>query len=635
MKTIKQEIIKGSFVFLTYIALTSFLPVYAQENPAKDLMGLYDVKFYHLDIEVDNQSNRIKGNVKIVVQLLSDRIDTLEFDLISKAQIDSIKIVNNIVLFDHVGDKLKIPYQFDSSGGKLIEIQVFYAIPEVQTTLNSGIFNKINASGSPITWTLSESFEAKNWFPCKQELQDKADSAYIFITVPDSLMAGSNGVLMNIVKLPGGKSKYEWKTNYAIDYYLISFSVANYLDYNFKASTADGDSVLVMNYIYNDSSYFKKYKHDIDITASFIQLFSEKFGPYPFRKEKYGHCMAPLGGGMENQTMTSLSSFDFDLVSHELSHQWFGDNVTCANWQDIWLNEGFASYCEYVAIEGLKSKAELNKWLNTIHKIVKSKPDGSVYLTKEEALIEDRIFDYRLTYSKGASILLMIRHEINNDELFYDILRSYQQKYSGSVVTTKDFIQLLEQGSEINFDSFFTQWFYGEGYPILNISWQQKNDSLFINIAQTTSAPSKTSFFDLPIDFKLEYYGGDTLVRLQQNTRTESYALPCSNIVYKVIPDPDNWLLMEIDTVQRILPTNIHDNFKVFPNPAHDVVYCENYNLGKPYFIKFYDQLGIIRKELDGTDPVTKIDVSDLDYGVYQVVIISADGKEIFHFVKT
>ena len=390
-----------------------------------------------------------------------------------------------------------------------------------------------------------------------------------------------------------------------------------------------------MNYIYNDSSYFKKYKHDIDITASFIQLFSEKFGPYPFRKEKYGHCLAPLGGGMENQTMTSLSSFDFDLVSHELSHQWFGDNVTCANWQDIWLNEGFASYCEYVAIEGLKSKAELNKWLNTIHKIVKSKPDGSVYLTKEEALIEDRIFDYRLTYSKGASILLMIRQEINNDELFYDILRSYQQKYSGSVVTTKDFIQLLEQLSEINFDPFFTQWFYGEGYPILNISWQQKNDSLFINIAQTTSAPSKTSFFDLPIDFKLEYYGGDTLVRLQQNTRTESYALPFSNILYKVTPDPDNWLLLEIDTVQRILPTNIHNNFKVFPNPAHDVVYCENYNPGKPYFIRFYDQVGIIRKELDGTDPVTKIDVSDLDYGVYQVVITSADGKEIFHFVKT
>ena len=154
---------------------------------------------------------------------MSERIDTLEFDLIAKAQIDSIKIANNIVFFDHVGDKLKILYQLDSSSGDLIEIQVFYAIPEVQTTLNSGIFNKINASGSPITWTLSESFEAKNWFPCKQELQDKADSAYIFITVPDSLMAGSNGVLMNIVRLPGGKNRYEWKTNYAIDYYLISF----------------------------------------------------------------------------------------------------------------------------------------------------------------------------------------------------------------------------------------------------------------------------------------------------------------------------------------------------------------------------------------------------------------------------
>ena len=94
--------------------------------------------------------------------------------------------------------------------------------------------------------------------------------------------------------------------------------------------------------------------------------------------------MAPLGGGMENQTMTTLSNFSFELVSHELSHQWFGDIVTCASWQDIWLNEGFASYCELIAIENLKSKNEYSTWLNNAHTIAKSQPDGSIYLSQQQ-----------------------------------------------------------------------------------------------------------------------------------------------------------------------------------------------------------------------------------------------------------
>lgn len=370
------------------------------------------------------------------------------------------------------------------------------------------------------------------------------------------------------------------------------------------------------------------------MTADFIKLFSSKFGTYPFINEKYGHCMAPLGGGMENQTMTTLSSFGFDLVSHELSHQWFGDKVTCATWQDIWLNEGFASYCELIAAESLKTKSEYLTLLKKVHTDVKSQPDGSVFLTQEEALDEKRIFDNRLTYHKGASILHMIRHEINNDDLFYNILKSYLEKYSGLTASTDDFKNILEQKSQINFDRFFTQWYYGEGYPILSIKWFQKNDSLYLTIIQTVSAPVKTVFFNLSIDLNLETYDGDTMLRIKQDNAIQSYTIPFSHLLFKITADPNEWLLAQIDTVQRILPENARGHFNVFPNPAHDGAFVENYNLSEQYSIKIYDQSGIIRKEMNVSDPIVKINLNELPLGVYHIVITSDDDKERFQLIK-
>ncbi len=104
--------------------------------------------------------------------------------------------------------------------------------------------------------------------------------------------------------------------------------------------------------------YFKQNKAAIDKTGDLILLYSDLFGDYPFANEKYGHCVAPFGGGMEHQTMTTLVNFSFLLVAHELAHQWFGDFVTCSTWQDIWINEGFASYAEYLANQYLKSQED-------------------------------------------------------------------------------------------------------------------------------------------------------------------------------------------------------------------------------------------------------------------------------------
>ncbi|MBA7534332.1 hypothetical protein ES705_26578 [subsurface metagenome] len=226
---------------------------------------------------------------------------------------DSLVIDGIQTNFIHSEDFIRFSPLEIYESGDLITMRLYYRLQDVETDRRIGIYNRQETNGASVTYTLSEPYFSKGWFPCKQDLPDKADSAYIFLTVPDSLMAGSNGLLTNIKQLDNGFKRYEWKTYFPIAYYLLSLSVADYIDYSFMASTADGDSVLVQNFIYNDSLYFKENKDDIDATAEMIELFSQKFGTYPFKQEKYGHCVAPMGGGMEHQTMTTLVNFGFNL----------------------------------------------------------------------------------------------------------------------------------------------------------------------------------------------------------------------------------------------------------------------------------------------------------------------------------
>jgi len=178
----------------------------------------------------------------------------------------------------------------------------------------------------------------------------------MFLTCDDDCMAGSNGVLTNIVELPNNKKRFEWKSNYPINYYLLSYAVAEYQDYSIYAHPEGSEPILIQNFVYDNSYYLSGNKEDIDHTIDLIEVFSDKFGFYPFVNEKYGHCLTTLGGGMEHKTITTLVSFGFGLVAHELGHMWFGDYVTCATWKDIWINEGFVSYTEYVAAENLFDK---------------------------------------------------------------------------------------------------------------------------------------------------------------------------------------------------------------------------------------------------------------------------------------
>jgi aminopeptidase N len=471
----------------------------------------YDVHFYFINLEVSNQNTFIKGFVTIHAFRVAENIDTFVVELSQKISVDSIFLKGRKQgFFLHENNLLKIVLQEEAKTFAEYNLQIYYHGTAGTEGFYSGISSQTASTwNQKVTYTLSEPFQAMDWFPVKQNLNDKADSVWVFITVDSSLMAGSNGLLKDIKNLEDGKKRFEWKSNYPIAYYLISFSVGDYMDYSFYAPVSPNDSVLVQNFLYDSPGILDKVKSIVDQTGPLLTLFSEKFGMYPFSKEKYGHCMAPLGGGMEHQTMTSISGFDFGIVAHELAHQWFGDYLTCGTWQDIWINEGFASYAEYIAIEGLKTHQEAVKWLAHAHNLSINFPSGSVYLTPEESQNIQRIFNFSLTYKKGGSIIHMLRYEINNDSLFFAILRDYIASYANSTATGEEFKQIVEYQTGQDFDWFFNQWYFGKGYPVFVTNWRQVGDSLIITSSQTSSS-GEDNFFRTHMDFRVRYQNGET-----------------------------------------------------------------------------------------------------------------------------
>ncbi len=591
-------------------------------------MEAYDVTWYFLDLLVNDTDTYVAGSAEVMVRVVSDQLTEMVLQLTDSLQVDSV-IVDGVKRdFTHVEDILSVPLDPAPARGALVKTTVFYHGKVTTGGFFSAMTSKEDTKWHQrVTWTLSEPFAAKDWFPCKQDLRDKADSCDVWITVENGLAAGSNGVLAGVDTLDDGRLlRYRWRHRHPIDYYLISLAVSAYRIYDIYAHPqGTPDSLPVRNLIYGNG-YLDSEKEKIDRVVPAIELYSQLYGTYPFADEKYGHCLAPMGGGMEHQTMTTLDNFGFDMVVHELAHQWFGDHVTCASWQDIWINEGFASYSEYLSRQYLQGQERAGNWMSAAQARALKETDGSVYVPLDEINNVYRIFNYNLSYKKGAAILHMIRYELNDDSLFFEVMRSFQQTYGDSVATGMDFEKTLEQQSGMDFTPFFEQWYYGKGFPRYDISWYQYRDSLYIQSVQTPSG--STPLFKMHMDFLLDYDGGDTLVRLFQEHNNQLFAIPVKAPVWKVTPDPDKWLLMEVNSLSHLIGTTPGNaDVVLYPNPASGTVFVYPPFTVPEMKIDVYTLSGQRMTSDNLTESPYKPDVSGLADGVYILQISSGNKK--------
>ena len=600
-------------------------------NVPSPLLDKYDVKFYKLDIDVERNNVYVAGNVLMNAKVVTNVLDTFAFELNSALIIDSLFINNQSYTCIRTGWMVYVPITALNIGVDLTS-QVYY---HGTCNTNNGNFFSGISSLYDITWTLSESFAANEWFPVKQSLTDKIDSAYIFVTTSNENKVGSEGILTNVVSLPNNKVRYEWKERIPLDYYLISVAVAKYVDYSIYAHPAGAsDSLLIQNYVYDDTVTLANNKLLIDSTRNYIEYYSTIFGMYPFLKEKYGHCLTPLGGGMEHQTMTTLGGFDFYLVTHELSHQWFGDNVTCATWSDIWLNEGFASYAECLSANHFISYAEAQVHMSDWHADIMSQPDGSVYIPIGQAIDDNRIFDGRLSYHKGAAILHNLRFEINNDSVFFNVLKTYALLFKDSVATSLDFEHVAEQVSGQNFTDLFNEWCFGEGFPTYSLVWSQKKDTVNLHLTQTTSS-TITPLFKGNIEYKLKLATGDTIIRLYNSLNIQDYSFVFPQTVTDISIDPNNWIVNDIGSILHYINEVDQPSFEVYPNPCNDAMTLKfvtnviNYNLN---IIDIMGKQIISINNINGNQ--YKLNTQHLDAGIYFLEIGNGVNKSIKKFIK-
>ncbi len=597
----------------------------------------YDVNYYGLDISMTNTSTYLAGTVEMQAKARV-ALDSALFELFSTFTISEIRVNGQPVNYSRSNSAIKVPVNASANEVFLIETDYSGTPPDAATNPLGGggmTYDTSPSWGNHVVWSLSEPFSAYEWFPVKQSLRDKIDSCSVKITVPDSCKAGSNGILENIVNLGNGFTRYEWKHRHPIDYYLISVAVAKYVEHSLYANPVGAPApILIQNYIYDNPQTLPNFLDEINETADFIELFYELYGPYPFEDEKYGHCMAPLSGGMEHQTMTTQGFFEKTLTAHELGHQWWGNNVTCASWSDIWVNEGFASYSEYLMLEDLYPNEKIQH-MTDVHNNVMTQVGGSVWFA--DSLNTNRIFSGRLTYDKGAAIIHSLRYLVNNDTLFFNTLRAFQTDFADSVAAGIDVRNKFMETTGLNLTPFFEQWYFGEGYPTYSIRYKQVANDLVLQISHTASKPSVTATFTNPIDVRIFRQGQtDTTIRFEIADNEELFIIPNFGIVAGNMGiDPKNWVVNKVGSITLDNTINLYEiqttnELKIVPNPNNGIFSIEN--LEKKSLVEVYQMNG--QKVLSRTiSPSEQIDLRAFGNGTYLVEIHSEKGIKLLKLV--
>ena len=521
----------------------------ALKRGSNTLMDGYDVVFYNIDLNASNLSRAISGFVEMKSLVKANNFNKLVVNLSSNFTVDSVLINGVKAVKNQVSNELEIS-GFTSNKGDYLTSKIYYkGNGSSDAVYPVGMLNAKGSNNKSYTYTVSEPYFSYLWWPCKQDLYDKADSVNINITTENTNQVASNGLLTKTSTI-GNKKRFEWKTRYPIAYYLVTFATGPYVIYKSYAKIKGRtDSVLIQDYLYDNAS-LTKYRSLLDKTKTLIELYSEKLGDYPFAKEKYGHFMAPSQmGALENQTMTMIGqAYTFELIAHELSHQWFGNNVTCGTWQDIWLNEGFAEYFGKVLGSEFFSNTFDSNAITGDQSEVLSITNSKVYLDKAQTTDLGNIFDHTNSYAKGSTILNMLRFELG-DVSFFDLLKSYQVKFAKRNATTDSLIAFVNAYTKKDYTYFFNQWIYGAGHPLFSFKSYQKGDSLYIESNQSGS--NSTSFFKMKIDFTINTTTSNDYVTAYQTKNNQVFAFyyPLNTkTATSITPNPLNWNLMKVNS---------------------------------------------------------------------------------------
>ncbi len=443
----------------------------------------YDVYFYDLSVRIHPVTKKIEGKNKIYCHIL-ENTNRIQIDLFENLEIDSIRI-----------DTIDLPYE-------RIYNAIFIAVPD---TLQAGTNQILTVKyhGKPrvapnppwdggFTWKRDsrlhrwigvscEHLGASSWWPNKDHLTEKPDSMAINIEIPDRLFVVANGNLRDTIDLKDRFTRYEWFVHYPINNYNVTFYAGNFV--NFSDTAYYNDKKLAVDYyvlpqnLDKAQEYFKQ-------TVEVIEFYQEIYGPYPYWQDGFAQVESPFMG-MEHQSAIAYGNAygaenrayhnkKYDpIIVHEAAHEWWGNAVAAEDMADVWIHEAFATYSEALFIE---NKFDYEEYLYEIRKnfnrVVNFWPMVENRDVNEQAFASSDI------YMKGATMLHNLRCILNNDKLFFGLLRNFYNINRYKTVNTQDFINYANQYTGQNLSPFFHKFLYHEDPPVLEYSYKKNGNNI-------------------------------------------------------------------------------------------------------------------------------------------------------------
>jgi aminopeptidase N len=585
----------------------------------------YDVKLYHIDVEISITVEYIKGSVYIVADAVEE-LSTITLDLDDAYTINSIDGASS---YTFSGNEIVVTLENPVLAGEEFTLKVYYEGDPPLAGGYKGLRYETHDGGEPIIASLSTPYLAHTWWPCNDGTKDKADTVLIDITIDDMMVSGiqmqaiSNGVLDEVEIVAGGKLKYKWIHNYPIVPYYVMVAISNYQ--LIEQMYDNGSESFPLKYYVFDSSVSQA-TNGVAELPDVMDFFTTVFGPYPFADEKYGMTQLGFYGGIENQTNTIINNMGlswFMVSVHELAHMWFADMITCYDWHHGWLNEGFATYAEALWIENSEGMAEYHNYVEDFEFY----SGGSIYM--EDVSDPFSVFQ-SIIYDKGAYTLHMLRHVLG-DAVFFESIEEYASDidFQYGLATTEDLKQVCEDISGKDLSSFFNQWIYDEYYPKYTYDYIQDGDfNTVLGILQTQENNGWRSVFEMPIDVKFEFSDGtDTTLVVQNDAVFQTFGFEFTKEISSVTIDPDKWILK--NAISGDLNLSVDENILekslvIYPNPVKEFFTIYNSSNSNITSIKLYDVLG--RMVLDKKGDVKQIEVSHLNGGVLFVEIETEKG---------
>ena len=512
----------------------------------------YHLQNVKISLSFDLDQRKVIGEVTHTLSTLRDGLTSLDFDC-SDITVSSARVNGKDAPFELRDDKLHVKLAQPAKSGETFEVNLRY---EAKPT--AGIYfilpDKDDPTRAKEIWTQGEAEDTHHYVPIYDYPNDRATSEMI-LTVPAAWLTVSNGKLVGVQDAANGMKTWTWQQSLPVSTYLISFVVGEYTE---KQDTWHNIPV----------DYYVPHGMEDTIDPTFartkqmLEFFSDRFGvPYPW--DQYAQTAVDdfVASGMENVSATTLATRDLihaglageraeasdDLISHEMTHQWFGDLVTCKDWTNTWLNEGFATFganlweAHYYGADAAAYSywRDQNSWM----------PSRELYpipiLTRN---IDDSVEYVGNVYDKAGWVIHMLREQLG-DDAFFAALKHYLEANRLQNVVTADLVKAVEESTGRNVDLFFDQWIYGAGAPrfLVRSAYDATEKKVTLDVRQTQKVEGSVGIFRVPIDVAITTSSGEKIFPIEVSKDDETFSFSVDGPPLMVLFDKGDKILKSVD----------------------------------------------------------------------------------------